>query len=110
MRFIVKLVAANIVIVAATLLSRRMPAAGGLIATMPLTSLVVLLWLYDDTNGDGIAMTAYARGALLGIGPAILFFAVATLLFSRGTGLAATLGIAGTAWLTGAAIHQIVLR
>jgi hypothetical protein len=39
--FFVKLALSNLVIVSCVLIGRRFPALGGLIATMPLTSLIV---------------------------------------------------------------------
>ena len=45
MPFLLKLVITNAVIIACTQIGRKYPTLAGLIATMPLTSLIVLVWL-----------------------------------------------------------------
>ena len=75
MQFIVKLAASLAIIIIASQIGRRYPTLGGLIATMPLTSLVVLLWIYSDNPADHKLLREYSLGALWGIAPTILFFA-----------------------------------
>ena len=110
MQFILKLAVTNLVIIFCAWIGRRSPALGGLIATMPLTSLLVLLWLYSDNPGDYRLMTGYTRGVLWGIIPTILFFAVAYLCFRRQLSLSLTLSAGSAAWLAGALLHQWLLR
>ncbi len=50
--FLVKLALSNLIIIACVLIGKRFPSLGGLIATMPLTSLIVLLWLASDNPVD----------------------------------------------------------
>lgn len=83
---------------------------GGLIATMPLTSLIVLVWLYTDNSGDAKLVTAYTRGVLWGILPTIAFFAAAYVCLRRGMGVPAALGAGGALWLGGALLHHWLLR
>jgi F0F1-type ATP synthase assembly protein I len=109
--FFVKLALSNLVIVACVLIGRRFPALGGLIATMPLTSLIVLVWLASDNPADPHLLTDYTRGVLWGILPTICFFAVAFLCLRRGgIGLPVVLALAATVWLGGALLHQFLLR
>jgi F0F1-type ATP synthase assembly protein I len=110
MSFALKLVLANLVIVSAALVGRRHPALGGLIATMPLTSLVVLFWLHTDDTADLGRMAAYGRGAMWGILPSLLFFVALSVALDRGLSLWPALAIAGCVWLAGAAVHQLLLR
>lgn len=110
MRFFVKLLLTNAVIIACVLTGRRFPTLGGLIATAPLTSLIVLLWLYSDNPGDYRLMTAYTTGVLWGIIPTVLFFLAAFLCFRRGIPLSAALAAGFGVWLAGALVHQWLLR
>jgi len=82
----------------------------GLIAVMPLTSLIVLLWLYSDHPGDSALLIGYCEGALLGIVPTILFFVTALLCFRRHLPLWAVLSAGFAIWLAGAFVHQWFLR
>lgn len=108
--FLVKLALSNAIIIACVLIGRRFPAFGGLIATMPLTSLIVLIWLANDNPGNATLITDYTRAVLWGIGPTILFFLALFLCFRKGTGLPAALAIGGVCWLGGALLHQWILR
>ena len=109
MQFFLKLVITNLIIIFCTLIGRRSPTLGGLIATMPLTSLLVLVWLYADNPGDYRLMTDYTRGVLWGIIPTILFFAVVYMCFRRQFALPLVLSAGFGVWLAGALVHQWLL-
>lgn len=108
--FLVKLLLSNLIIIACVLIGKRFPSLGGLIATMPLTSLIVLLWLYSDNPGDDGLITGYTRGVLWGIWPTVLFFAATYLCLRKGLELPMALAIGGGFWLGGALLHQWALR
>jgi len=110
LRFAIKLLMSVLVILLATQIGRRLPSLAGLIAVMPLTSLLVLLWLYWDHPDDSVLMAAYCEGALLGIIPTILFFITALLCFRRHLPLWAVLGASFAVWLAGAVVHQWLSR
>ena len=110
MYFIVKLAVTVTVIVVVAQIAKRFPALGGLITVMPITSLLVLFWIYSDTQTRSPAiLTGFAKGALLGIFPTILFFLTVFLCFKRNcpVWLAITAGFA--VWLLGAILHQWLL-
>lgn len=108
--FFIKLLITNAIIVSCVLLGKRFPTLAGLIAAMPLTSLLVLVWLYSDNPGDLKLMEKYTGGVLWGIVPTILFFAVAFLCFRRQIPLPLTLSLSFAVWLAGAILHQWLLR
>lgn len=110
MQFIVKLAASLAIIIIASQIGRRYPTLGGLIATMPLTSLVVLLWIYSDNPADHKLLREYSLGALWGIAPTILFFAVAFFCLKKQLPFSYVLVASFGAWLAGAFVHQLVLR
>ena len=82
------------------------PSLAGLIAVMPLTGLLVMLWVYSDSSGDPGKMKQYCLGAVFGIIPAILFFVSAYMCFRRQVGLGVTLVISFGAWVAAALVHQ----
>ena len=108
--FLVKLALSNMIIVACVLTGRRFPTLGGLLATMPLTSLIVLIWLASDNPGDSRLLGEYTKGVLWGILPTIGFFVAAFLCLRKGIGLPIVLAVAGAIWLGGAMMHQYLLR
>ena len=110
MPFLLKLLITNLIIIGCAQLGRRSPSLAGLIATMPLTSLLVLFWLRIDNPGDAPLLTAYTRGVLWGIIPTILFFASAYLCFRRGIQFPLALAAGFALWLAGAVVHQLLVR
>lgn len=110
LRFAIKLLLSLLVILLATQVGRKVPTLAGLIAVMPLTSLIVLLWLYSDHPGDSALLIGYCEGALLGIVPTILFFVTALLCFRRHPPLWAVLSASFAVWLLVAFVHQWLLR
>ncbi len=110
MQFFLKLLISNLIIVACVWFGKRTPTLAGLIATMPLTSLLVLVWLYSDNPGDYRLMSDYTRGVLWGIIPTILFFGVAYLSFRRQISMPLVLSASFSVWLAGALLHQWLLR
>jgi len=110
MQFLVKILLSLVIIVTCTQIGRRIPSLAGLIAVMPLTGLIVLVWLYVDNPADPELLSRYTKGALWGILPTILFFCTAYLCFKRGIGLWPSLLASFAVWFLGAAVHQWLLR
>ncbi len=108
MEFVGKLIVV-VIIVACAQIARSRPTLGGLIAVMPLTGLLVMLWLYRDCGGDPAKMTRYTLGAVWGIIPAIMFFAAAYCCFRYRLKLTIVLAVSFGIWLMGALAHQYLL-
>ncbi len=109
MNLFYKLLITNAIILAAATVGKRYPSLGGLIATMPLTSLIVLLWLYSDGAVDHEALVRYTRGVVWGILPSIAFFLTALFCFQRRAPLLVALAASFAVWLAGAALHRWLL-
>jgi uncharacterized membrane protein (GlpM family) len=111
MRFVLRLLITVFVVAFCMWLAQRhrLPSLAGLIAVMPLTGLIVLVWLYRDEAGNSALMTEYTKGALWGILPSILFFLVAFLCFRRHLPLWLVLSASFSVWLVAAIIHQWLL-
>ncbi len=110
MRFAIKLLISVCVIAFCAQIGRRLPTLAGLIAVMPLTGLIVLVWLYLDNPGNFSLMTDYTKGALWGIVPSVLFFLVAFLCFHKKLSLWIVLCASFAVWLVAAFIHQLLLK
>ncbi len=95
----IKALVSGALIAAASELARRNPAWGGLVASLPLTTLLALLWLWRDgpdaaRAGNFVTGTAWYVIAAL---PALFLLG---LLLRRGVGLAPSLAAGiGAAWL-----------
>jgi uncharacterized membrane protein (GlpM family) len=109
MRFLIKLLISVCVIAVCAQIGRKLPSLAGLIAVMPLTGVIVLVWLYVDNPGDFELMSAYTKGALWGIVPSILFFVVAFLCFRKHLALWIVLCASFAVWVVAAFIPQWLL-
>lgn len=109
MRFVIKLLISVCVIIFCAQIGRKMPTLAGLIAVMPLTGLIVLIWLYADNPQDFALMTEYTKGALWGIVPSVLFFLVAFFCFRKHMPLWIVLCSSFAVWIVGAFVHQWLL-
>jgi uncharacterized membrane protein (GlpM family) len=107
---LVKLAITIVIVLACAHIGKRAPTLAGLIATMPLTGLLVLLWLYSENPENYELMTGYVKGALWGILPSILFFIVAYLCFRKQLSFPIVLLSSFGVWLIGAFFHQLLLK
>ena len=94
----VKVLLTALIVVAVSELAKRSTLAGALLASLPLTSLLALIWLYRDT-ADAMQAADLARGIFWLVLPSLAFFLVFpagvkagwTFWPSMGAGIGATL-------------------
>lgn len=110
MQVLIKVLVSLTVILIATAIGKRFPSTAGLISVMPLTGALVLIWVYLDNKGDTTIMQNFAKGAVWGILPSILFFLVALLCFKKHLPLLVVLIASFGVWLAAAFVHQWVLK
>lgn len=79
MQLLLKTVVSALVIVAISTVSRRLPMLGAIIASLPLTSILAMIWLYTDT-GDVQKVIALSQGIAWIILPSLVFFIALQLL------------------------------
>jgi hypothetical protein len=94
---IVKTAISGVIIALASEVARRYPSWGGLIVSLPLTSILAMLWLWRDT-GDPERVAGMSIGAFWFVLPSLPMFAVLPILLRSGVGFWAALAIviAGT--------------
>jgi uncharacterized membrane protein (GlpM family) len=110
MHIVIKIIVSVAIILTATALGRKFPAAAGLIAVMPLTGVLVLVWTYVENRGDAVVMQGFAKGALWGLLPSVLFFLTAFVCVKKNLHLPYILAASFAVWLGAAAIHQWLLK
>lgn len=110
MEFLIKLVASMAVITVCTQIGRLFPSLSGLIATMPVVSLIILVWLYSDNPGNFALMEDFTKAALWGIIPSTLFFLAVYVCFKHHYPFSVVLSAGFGSWLIGACVHQYFLN
>lgn len=96
----VKAVLSGLLIAAASELARRNPGWGGLVASLPLTSLVALAWLWRDTH-DPARAADFLTGTALYVVAALPAFLLLAAMLRRGLGFAPALVLGGLAAMAG---------
>ncbi len=86
----VKAALSGVIIAAASETARRSPALGALIVSLPLTSLLALVWLWHD-SGDTQRIAALAQSTFWYVLPTLPMFLVMPALLRHGVGFWVTL-------------------
>ena len=71
---------------------KRNPLIGAMLASIPLVSVLAMVWLYLE-SGDAVKVAQFSRDVLWLVLPSLLLFVVLPLLLDRGVGFFAALGI-----------------
>lgn len=91
--FLVKAVLSGILVAAISTIAKRYPGWGGLVASLPLVSVLSMVWLYGETR-DVERVAALSVGAFWFFLPSIPMFLLIPALLHRGVGFVATMIIA----------------
>lgn len=71
-------------------IARRYPGWGGIVASLPVTSLMAILWLWRDT-GDGTKVASLSMGIMWFILPSLPLFLIVPSMLRAGVGFWPTL-------------------
>ena len=94
---VIKAAVSGVIVAAVSEIARRYPGWGGLVASLPLTSLMAMLWLWRDTRDPG-RVAELAGSTFWFILPSLPLFIVLPLLLRSNLGLWLSMAIvvAGT--------------
>lgn len=87
---VLKALLSGIIVAVVSEVSKRYPGAGGLIASLPLVSVLGMMWLWRDT-GDAVRMASHAEATFWYVLPSLPMFLVIPALLRNGTGFWASL-------------------
>ena len=94
---VIKAALSGVIVALVSEIARRYPGWGGLVASLPLTSILAMIWLWRDT-GDPERVAGLSMGAFWFVLPSLPMFAVIPFLLRSGLGFwaALALAVAGT--------------
>jgi len=92
---LIKAAISGVIVAAVSEIARRYPGWGGLVASLPLTSLLAMTWLYRDTADAGRVADLSASTFWFFL-PSIPLFVALPLLLRNGVGFWASLAIVVT--------------
>ena len=79
----IKAILSGLLIAAVSEIAKRSPAAGALVASLPLVSILGMMWLWRDT-GDPVRMAAHAEATFWYVLPSLPMFLLITMLLRGG--------------------------
>ena len=81
--FVLKALLSGLIVAAVSLVSKRYPGVGGLIASLPLISVLGMIWLWRDTQ-DMARMAAHSTATFWFVLPSLPMFLLIPVLLRRG--------------------------
>lgn len=85
MQFIIKIIVSAIIIATISVVSKKAPLFGAIIASLPLTSILAMIWLYNDTKNIQ-KIISLSDSIFLMVIPSLIFFVALSLLMKNGIG------------------------
>jgi hypothetical protein len=82
---IIKALLSGVIVAAVSEIAKRWPGLGGLVASLPLVSVLGMMWLWHDTR-DPQRMAAHATGTFWFVIPSLPMFLLIPAMLKRGTG------------------------
>ena len=83
MYLLIKAVLSGVIIAVASEVARRWPGWGALIVSLPLVSVLAMIWLWRDTN-DPVRLAAHAESTFWFVLPSLPMFLLIPLLLRQG--------------------------
>lgn len=90
---VIKAGLSGVIVALVSEIARRNPGAGGLLASLPLVSVLGMIWLWRDTH-DAVRMAAHAEATFWFVLPSLPMFLLIPIMLRNGAGFWAAL-IAG---------------
>ncbi|MBI4005368.1 MAG: DUF3147 family protein [Gammaproteobacteria bacterium] len=90
--YLIKLIITAVLIVVISEISRRSSLIGAILASIPLVSVLAMLWLYIDTNDAG-KVSSLATGIFWLVIPSLALFISLPLLLKQGINFYLSMGI-----------------
>jgi hypothetical protein len=91
---LIKAALSGAIVAAVSEIARRYPGWGGLVASLPLTSLLAMLWLWRDSGGNSERVASLAGSTFWFILPSLPLFIALPWLLRSGLGFWVAMGIA----------------
>ena len=88
--FITRALLSGLIVAAIALIAKKSPAAGALVASLPLVSILGMLWLWRDTH-DTALMANHVEATFWYVLPSLPMFLVIPALLRNGMGFATSL-------------------
>jgi hypothetical protein len=103
-QFLLKTLISAVIIAGVSELGKRSTVAAAVLASLPLTSMLAMMWLYHDTK-DTAKVAALSHGIFWAVLPSLLFFIALPLFLKTGKGFWWAMAGASAAMVTAYAAY-----
>ncbi|MEH6756339.1 MAG: DUF3147 family protein [Parasphingorhabdus sp.] len=90
--FIVRAIVSGVIVAIVAIIARRYPAMGALVASLPLISILAMIWLWRDT-GDTELLAGHVQATFFYVIPSLPMFLVIPILLRQGINFWASLSV-----------------
>lgn len=108
MPFLIKIVVSAFVVAGVAELGKRFTLAGAILASLPLTSILAMIWLYHDT-GDTGKIIDLSRGIFWAVLPSLVFFLALPLMLRNGMGFGTSMILSSAVMALAYAVYGVIL-
>lgn len=109
LRLAVKFLLSAAIVVSVSEIAKRSTIAGGLLGSLPLVSILSMIWLYQDT-GDVSRVAALSMEIFWLVIPSLVLFVVLPFLLTRGVSFYMALGASIAAMLICMSVGTLLLQ
>src|SRR4030095_353259 len=109
LHFFIKTLVSALVIAGVSELGKRSTSLAAILASLPLTSILAILWLYQDTRDAG-KITDLSYGIFWAVLPSLLFFLILPFFLKGGIKFGWALLLSAAAMTLGYSVYVWILR
>ena len=108
MQFLIKIIVSALIIASVSELAKRFTPIAAILASLPLTSILAMIWLYRDTH-DVQKVIDLSQGIFWAILPSLLFFIVLPVLLKLGLKFSLAMFSSSVIMFVGYAVYGFLL-
>jgi len=107
-QFIVKTIVSALIIASVSTISKKAPLFGAIIISLPLTSILALIWLYVDTK-DSSKLLQLSNSITIMLIPSVIFFIALSLLIKNNVKIHYALIISSLIMIVSYSLYTLIL-
>ena len=107
-QFLIKIILSALIIAAASEAAKRFALAGAILVSLPLTSMLAIIWLYRET-ADIQKIIGFSHGIFWAVLPSLLFFIVLPLFLKAGGKFAGAMVASAAVMVLAYAVYAFAL-
>ncbi|MDR7855119.1 DUF3147 family protein [Tissierella sp.] len=109
MQFLIKTIVSALIIASISTVSKKLPTFGAIIASLPLTSILAMIWLYEDTK-DVNKVIELSTAIFWIVIPSLIFFIAVPILLKKNIGFYPSLLFSSIIMIVSYYLYIMVLR